>query len=60
MDGHAVRHLWDAALAPNPNDAAGLSITVIDVNEAPAVALSNTVTTLGEDTARGLVVRAIL
>ena len=36
----------DTALAPDPNDTADLSITVTDVNEAPKVALSNTMVSI--------------
>ena len=40
----------DAALAPDPNDDDSLSISITDVNEPPTVALTNTLTSLPEDT----------
>jgi protocadherin Fat 4 len=40
----------DAGVGTAPDGAAALSITVTDVNEAPAVALANTVTSLTENT----------
>jgi len=39
----------DAAVGASPDDNAALAIAVTDVNEAPAVALVNTFTTLAED-----------
>jgi hypothetical protein len=39
----------DAAVGETPDDAAELAITVTDVNEAPQVALVETVTTLAEN-----------
>jgi len=38
----------DAGLLPDPNDAAALSITVGDANDAPTVALSNTTISISE------------
>ena len=40
----------DAGVVGSPDDTAPLSITIGDVNEAPAVSLTNTVTALDEDT----------
>ena len=39
----------DPAIPGDPDDAAALAITITDVNEAPTVTLSNSVTTLPED-----------
>ena len=38
----------DASIGASPDDSAGLTITVSDVNEAPTVALSGTLTALSE------------
>ena len=40
----------DAGVGTTPDSTAALSITVTDVNETPAVALANTVTSLAENT----------
>ena len=39
----------DATVGSTPDDTADLAITVTDVNEAPAIALTNTTTSLPED-----------
>jgi hypothetical protein len=40
----------DAEVGATPDDSAGLSIAVTNVNEAPAVSLENTLTGISEDT----------
>ncbi|WP_305984592.1 VCBS domain-containing protein [Roseibium sp.] len=40
----------DASLGSSPDDSASLTVTITDVNEAPAVSLSNVVTQLAENT----------
>ena len=40
----------DVSVGLTPDDAVGQAITITDVNEAPSLALINTVGTLAEDT----------
>jgi subtilisin-like proprotein convertase family protein len=39
----------DATIPPSPNDSDSLTVAITDVNEAPSIELTNTVTTLPED-----------
>jgi hypothetical protein len=43
----------DSTIGGSPDDSAALAISITDANEAPSVALTNTTTTLPEDTDTG-------
>ncbi|MEB3356695.1 MAG: Ig-like domain-containing protein [Synechococcales bacterium] len=45
-----IVNVEDSELAPSPDDAAGFTLTLTDVNEAPTVALENVTTSLAENT----------